>query len=241
MIRFDQSPKDPTSRREIRREKKERKRNRKRRKRGCGLSFPLLLLLFLFAIALWLRPQKEGPDPLDTLTQVPYYSLIVEISEKNGLPPPLTAAVIRQESRFLPEAQSPVGAQGLMQIMPDTGKYIAEKRGLSYSEKAINQPRTNIDYGTWLLKGFLDRFDGQIGTALAAYNAGPTVTAKWLKDPKYSKNGKTLDAIPYEETENYVRKVLTYYKLYKAQYPPKEGRPAPVPGRPEGGAAGGVK
>lgn len=222
MIHFEQSPRDPTDRREIRREKKERKRRRKQRKRGCGLSFPLLLLLVLFAAALWARPQKEESDPLDTLTQVPYYSLIVDLSKKNGLPPPLTAAVIRQESRFIPQARSRVGAQGLMQIMPDTGKYIAKKRGLAYSEKALDQPKTNIDYGTWLLKGFLDRFDGEIETALAAYNAGPTITAKWLKDPNYSRDGKTLYAIPYEETRNYVKKVMGYYQLYQAQYLEKD-------------------
>lgn len=204
------------------RKKEGRIRKKKKKEFGC---IPLSLLFFLVVAIIFITSSKHHKsNPLDHLTEVPYYSLIVEISEENGLPPPLTAAVIRQESGFRPKAQSPVGARGLMQIMPDTGKYIASKRGLRYSEESLDDPSTSIDYGTWLLRSFLERFDGEVETALAAYNAGPNITAKWLEDPHYSRDGKTLYSIPYKETSHYVKKVMGYYELYKEQYPPNKDK-----------------
>lgn len=145
---------------------------------------------------------------------IAYREEIFHYARQEGLDPALVAAVIRQESNFDPQAQSRVGAQGLMQLMPQTAEEIARKKGEDAAGDLYSID-TNLSYGSFYLAYLLDRFDGQTATALAAYNAGPTITAQWLEDPDYSADGKTLTSIPYRETSHYVKKVLAYYQEYK--------------------------
>ncbi|EFL50254.1 Lytic transglycosylase catalytic [Solidesulfovibrio fructosivorans JJ]] len=119
-------------------------------------------------------------------------------SRKNGLDPRLVYALIEQESRFNPCAVSPKGAQGIMQIMPDTQKVL----GLSEPF----DPERNIAAGTKYLRSMLDRFQTEV-MALAAYNAGPGAVAKHGGVP------------PYEETKDYVLKVVDRYFYLRQRYP----------------------
>lgn len=124
-----------------------------------------------------------------------YDHIILEASDKYDIPFHLLKAIIKVESGFNPDAVSKKGAVGLMQIMPDTNK------DLNISD--LYNPRENIMGGTSYFKKLLNKFNGKLTLALAAYNAGPTIV------------DKLNDIPPYRETENYVRKVMTYYNNFK--------------------------
>ena len=130
-----------------------------------------------------------------------------------GLDPAYVYGLIRQESRFIMDARSGVGAAGLMQLMPATAKWTAKKIGLAYTPAAIADRDTNLRLGNAYLKLVLDDMGGSQALAAAAYNAGPGRPRKW-------RDGPVLDAaawvenIPFAETRDYVKKVLsnsTYY------------------------------
>ena len=132
-----------------------------------------------------------------------------------GLDPAFVYGLIRQESRFIMDARSGVGASGLMQLMPSTAKWTAKKIGLPYSPALIADRDTNLRLGNAYLKLVLDDAGGSQALAAAAYNAGPGRPRKWREGP-------TLDAavwaenIPFPETRDYVKKVLSnsaYYAL----------------------------
>lgn len=149
-----------------------------------------------------------------------YRDLIDSYAAAQGIPPALVAAVIYNESRFDPEAVSYLGARGLMQIMEDTGSWIAMRLGeeSSYSFDSMFVPDTNIRYGTWYL-GYLSRlFDGDMVKIAAGYHAGQNAVAGWLKNPEYSADGLRLDKIPYPDTEQYVQRVVNAYEIYMRHY-----------------------
>lgn len=130
-------------------------------------------------------------------------------------------AVARQESRFKIDAVSSSGARGIMQLMPATAKETAQKMGLSYSpNKLVSDPAYNLQIGSTYLASQLDRFDGSLVLAAAAYNAGGGNAAKWIAafgDPRAPNVDPILwvELIPFEETRNYVRRVLANYVVYR--------------------------
>ncbi len=121
--------------------------------------------------------------------------------------------VARQESAFMYDARSPVGATGLMQLMPSTAKSVSRRQRLTYSKKRLIEPAYNIKLGSFYLKQLLKRYKGNRVLATAAYNAGPGNVKRWLK-----KFDGPLDIwienIPYSETRDYVQRVLTYSTIY---------------------------
>lgn len=121
-----------------------------------------------------------------------FSDLIQEASEKYGVKSELIEAVIKAESNFNPQAVSSAGAQGLMQLMPSTA------RGLGVTDSL--DPEQNINGGTSLLRSLLDRYDGNMQLALAAYNAGPGAVEAYQGIP------------PYQETQTYVQRVMDIYK-----------------------------
>lgn len=149
-----------------------------------------------------------------------YAQLVEQYAEENGLDPALVYAVIRTESSFRPLAQSSVGARGLMQLTEETFDWVAfrmdDQSGTTFED--LFDPETNIRYGTFLLKELLDQF-GSENNALCAYHAGWGNAKKWLADPQYAPDGKTIETIPFADTRGYVQKVLdtkeTYQKLYQ--------------------------
>lgn len=149
---------------------------------------------------------------------IEYEDTVKSKAKENGLPESIVFAVIRTESNFNSDAESRVGARGLMQITKDTYEWIDYYRGATGAEWGdFYTPEVNIDYGTWLLAYLYNEF-GCWETAIAAYNAGPNIVKKWLADAEYSDDGVTLHDIPYSETDNYVKKVMSYQKGYKNAY-----------------------
>ncbi|WP_129721280.1 lytic transglycosylase domain-containing protein [Xylanivirga thermophila] len=148
-----------------------------------------------------------------------YKDYIVKYSEEYELDPYLVMSVIWAESRFEPSATSHKGAAGLMQLMPDTAKWAAKKMGMKdYSDEIIYQPEVNIRLGCWYLNNLSRQFDGNVELMLAAYNGGSGNVRKWLGNKQFSADGQKLDNIPFEETKNYVSKVLNVYNRYKKLY-----------------------
>ena len=155
---------------------------------------------------------------ITTYYPLEYKETIAECGEQYGIDPNMICAVIATESRFSPEAESQKGAVGLMQIMPDTGEWIAGKLKMEFSEEDLKNPEINIRLGVWYLDFLAERFDGEQNTIIAAYNAGHGNVEKWLTEAQYSADGRTLDVIPFEETRNYVKKVNLAYEIYKTFY-----------------------
>lgn len=128
----------------------------------------------------------------------------------------LAYAVIRAESGFKKNAVSSAGAIGLMQLMPETANYIWKKLEGESVQDLFNV-KVNLRIGIYYLSYLSQKFS-DIDTVLSAYNAGEGNVSEWLKDDRYSDDGKTLKGIPFSETKNYVKKVKKFYKCYKILY-----------------------
>ena len=148
-----------------------------------------------------------------------YQQYIAKYSAEYDIPEEIIFAVIKIESSFRASVTSPVGAMGLMQMMPDTFEWLTGKYHLdeNLSASSLYDPEVNIRYGTYYLRYLKDKF-GDWSTVLAAYNAGEGNVAKWLADERYSSDGKTLHTIPFSETESYVKKVNNEIGIYRTLY-----------------------
>lgn len=134
----------------------------------------------------------------------------------------LTHALVRQESMFRVAVKSPVGARGLMQLMPATAQEEAQRQGLSYAPERLDEPAYNIALGSAFAQRQLDAFGGSYILALAAYNAGPGRVREWLAlfgDPRAQGIDPIdwVEAIPVYETRNYVQRVLENLQFYRAR------------------------
>lgn len=172
---------------------------------------------FLLTSVLWLIILLFiGYCALCILFPVKYADQILKYSEKYDLEPGFVCAVINTESRFEVSAESHKGARGLMQLMPATIDWAVENMGIeNFSYADIEDPDVNIEIGCWVLNFLSKQFNNNYELMAAAYNAGSGNVTKWLGDTKYSSDGEYLDYIPYKETENYVKKVMLYEKIYK--------------------------
>lgn len=149
-----------------------------------------------------------------------YQQDIVTYSEKNNIDPFLVAAIIKNESGFNHKAVSQVGAVGLMQIMPETGSWIAEQMGLKgYTDDQLYESKTNIRMGCWYVGELEHEFKRNMVLLLVAYNAGRGQAKEWMEQNSWDYNFNSPEQIPYPDTREYVVKVLRdrdkYYLLYK--------------------------
>lgn len=149
-----------------------------------------------------------------------FSELVTKYAEKYSLSEELLYAVIRTESGFRPDVVSHAGAQGLMQIMPDTHDWIEFKLGIKQPND-IFDAETNISYGTYFLSYLLNKYSDE-KCAIAAYNAGSASVDRWLSDTRYSNDGISLKEIPYDETKSYVEKVTKSKEIYKKLYRDKD-------------------
>lgn len=145
-----------------------------------------------------------------------YEEYIYKSSEENGLDPYFVMAVIKAESNYDPEAHSGV-ARGLMQLTDGTAFWIAGKMEIEFDERDLEDPKTNISMGCYYLKYLSDLYHDET-LLLASYNAGMGNVESWLGDARYSADSKKLDYIPFEETRDYVKKVVKYKEAYKKIY-----------------------
>jgi soluble lytic murein transglycosylase len=138
--------------------------------------------------------------------------VIREQSQEKDVDAALIAAVIYSESKFSDRTSS-AGARGLMQITPDAANEIERHSGgTTFKLKDLGDPEINIRYGTYLLRELLDRYDGDVAAALAAYNAGPGNADKW------GGSELSVEGIPFPETRAYVEEVLEKQSAYRDEY-----------------------
>jgi soluble lytic murein transglycosylase len=133
--------------------------------------------------------------------------------------------VIYAETKFDPRPSS-AGAQGLMQILPQTAEFLARRSGATtFTLSDLGTPQVNIAYGSYYLRYLLDRYDGQEMLALAAYNGGETNVDRWLARAQQAGQSLTISEIPFPQTQAYVEKVLQAQQQYRQTYPSELGYP----------------
>jgi soluble lytic murein transglycosylase len=161
--------------------------------------------------------RTRGETDYNQRFPMPFRDAVVKRSREIGLDPAYVYGLIRQESRFIMDARSGVGASGLMQIMPATARWTAKKIGLTgFTLDQLNDRDTNIAIGTGYLKLLIDDFEGALPLAAAAYNAGPGRPRNWRNGPVVIEGAAWAENIPFNETRDYVKKVLANTTNYAA-------------------------
>lgn len=186
----------------------------KRRVPVLGVLIGLIVLVLGASLVVyhawdWVLHQQYPQD---------YQEIVEEESARYELDPMLVYAVIRAESGFDAQAESAVGARGLMQLMPTTFDWLQEKdREELLPHDALFDPQVNIHYGCALLRLLIDLY-GNEETAICAYNAGIGTVSGWLEDTSISSDGASLRTIPYPETAAYLERVLNNRDMYQCLY-----------------------
>jgi soluble lytic murein transglycosylase len=190
-----------------------------RRARRIGWAVALLALLGV-ALGGWYQTHQAMPAWYARLWYpLEYEEAIVAEARRHDLEPALVAAVVNAESGFLPDARSSLGAVGLMQVLPETARFMARQPGRpSPPPDRLGDPEVNIAYGTRYLRYLVDRY-GTVPLALAAYNGGETNLTGWLDEA--ATRGEALDIpadIPFTETRGFVTRVLDTVPIYERTY-----------------------
>jgi soluble lytic murein transglycosylase len=159
--------------------------------------------------------RTRGEIDMNQRFPMPFRRELQARAREIGLDPAYVYGLIRQESRFVMDARSHVGASGLMQLMPATAKWTARKIGFDYKPELIVDRDTNLRLGTHYLKLVLDDFGGSQAMAAAAYNAGPSRPRRWREGPLLEP-AAWAENIPFAETRDYVKKVLSNSTYYAA-------------------------
>ncbi|MEG4167399.1 MULTISPECIES: transglycosylase SLT domain-containing protein [unclassified Microcoleus] len=162
---------------------------------------------------------RQQPIYWQALYPFPYLETIVKWSKERTINPVLVTALIRQESRFMPAIKSSVGATGLMQVMPETGAWVAQQ--ISLKKYSLENVDDNVKLGTWYLDHTHDEYKNNSMLAVASYNAGPNAVADWLKRFSFSDPDAFAEKIPFPETKGYVKSVFENYWNYLRIYNPE--------------------
>jgi soluble lytic murein transglycosylase len=171
-----------------------------------------MVLVAILAILAILPFALRVPDAvMRTIYPLRYEEIIRQVSEENDLEPTFVAAVIYTESRFRPDVKSHQNAYGLMQLLPQSARFIQRRSGI---EGDFRDPKVNIRLGTWFLGYLNDRYDGDERLMLAAYNSGEGSVDAWTSDEGFD----IEKDIPYKETRQYVNRALEAQKTYQDLY-----------------------
>ena len=177
------------------------------------------------AIRLGWRAAREltlnNPRVVMAVYPWPFRELIEFEAREFGLDPYLVTALIRQESNFMPFAESRAGARGLMQLMSATAAETARRMGVDWSDELLAVPDANLHIGAAYLAWLVRYFNHSIVAALAAYNAGPGTVSRWRRLPGYRDPVSLVERMPYEETRGHVKAVLRNRDIYRSLYPLK--------------------
>jgi len=189
------------------------KRRRRRRRATIGLAIGLLAALAAAVIV----PRLPGVVR-ELALPLAHEDIIRQQAGAKELDPSLVAAVIYAESKFR-DATSHAGARGLMQITPETARYIANlSGGTAFEQGDLATPQVNISYGAYYLRYLLRRYDQNTVLALAAYNGGEGNVDRWLAEASTSQRAFGKEQIPFTETREYVVRVLAARVSYREKY-----------------------
>lgn len=158
-----------------------------------------------------------------------YLPAIEEAAQQNNVKPAFLAAIILCESSYRKDAESSVGARGLMQVMPDTASWIAGKLGEenNFNIELMYDPLTNIRYGSWYIGYLSQMFGGDPVLVASAYHAGQGEVSGWLMNPDYSLDGQSIHINDMADgpTKQYAQRVVSAYAIYERLYFTKEEQP----------------
>ena len=188
---------------------------RDRQRVGYALLLGLVVLFLSFTVYFVSQIQSVQRN---YLYPYPYQEIVQQYAKKYHVDSSLCVAVVQVESRFKQTAVSHRGALGLMQIMPNTGKWIASQFDEEFSVEKLQEPETNIRYGIWYLASLRQEFEDNDVLALAAYNAGRGNVHAWMVENGWSMNFNDISSIPFAETREYVKRVLRSQAKYKELY-----------------------
>ena len=177
---------------------------------ALSVSFAVLTVIFFGSLSI-----------LRILYPTDYVNFVEFYAEENNLSESFVYAVIECESGYDEGAVSYADARGLMQLTPDTFRWLQSRKGETLSEEMLFDAQTNIRYGCYFYGILFDTY-GDEATAIAAYHAGMGNVSKWLKDERYSSDGKVLSDIPFKNTKKYVNKVIKTKNIYSKLYNGKE-------------------
>lgn len=208
--------------REIQTQKVRKRKRRRRKSGGClGRLFFLVILFSLVGVLGYQSCKALGLYNRILMSRYPmkYQSLVDKYAGEFGLDAAMVYGVIHTESKFDPYAVSSAQAKGLMQLRDETARDCAKELKISgFTTDSLFEPEVNIRLGCYYLKKLLKTYNGNIETAIAAYNGGPGNVDKWLKDQSISKEHGILSHIPFPETQNYVERVMRAYQTYQKLY-----------------------
>lgn len=157
-------------------------------------------------------------DDLSIRFPLAHEKLVINVANQYQQDPAIIFAIMRQESAFMHDAKSAVGALGMMQLMPATARESADKYQIPYqNEYDLLNVQTNLKIGNAHFNEVLQKYDNNLVYALAAYNAGSRHVSKWLKGAQNEATDIWIETIPFKETRNYVKNILTYYVIYQYQ------------------------
>ena len=178
----------------------------------------LIYILIMLILIMTYKLLNVEEKILEILYPIKYEEYVYKYSENLSIDPMLTFAIIKIESNFDSEAESPSGAIGLMQLMESTAKEQAAKLNIDYSREMLYKPETNLKLGLNYFNTLLDYYNQNYVLAFAAYNAGMGNVQKWIEDGIIQEDGSDVENIPFKETNMYVRKIIKTYELYKKIY-----------------------
>jgi soluble lytic murein transglycosylase len=191
-------------------------RRRSVRRRRIGL-LALVALAAAIVAAVMLPNVHKAVDAIRLPLR--HEDIIRQQADKKGIDPALIAGVIYAESHFRDGQVSAAGAQGLMQLTPETARYIARKSGgVAFKVDDLGTPQVNIAYGAYYLRYLMKRYGDNEAFALAAYNGGEGNVDRWIAKARAKDEALTIDAIPFAETRAYVTKVQDAQAEYRRTY-----------------------
>lgn len=177
----------------------------------------LSIILIIFIIIFCINYNKIKNITLKKIYKIDYSEYVEKYSEEYQVDKYLIYAIIKAESNFNEDAISSKGAKGLMQLMQTTAEEIASKIDLDLTEENILEPDININLGTKYISMLIQKYEN-IELSLTAYNAGSGNVDKWITNGVLKSDGSDIENVPYAETNNYVRKILRDYEIYKQIY-----------------------
>ena len=175
----------------------------------------LIICIFLLCVL------KVQNNIMKVLYPIEYENLVTLYSQEYQVDEYLVYAIIKAESNFEIDAVSSKGAKGLMQLMENTAKDVVKRVNIDISSEDLSEkllePDININLGTKYISILLQKY-GNIPVALTAYNAGIGTVDNWIEKGIIKENGEDIENVPYKETNQYVRKILGSYKIYRELY-----------------------
>ena len=175
--------------------------------------FIVLVVIITILIVIFLNKNTI----MKSIYIIKYSEFVEKYSKEYDVDKNLIYACIKAESNFNENAESKKGAKGLMQLMDSTGKEIAKGLDMSIDDDDLFEPEINIKLGTKYISKMLKKYEN-IELALAAYNAGSGNVDSWINSNKIKSDGTDVENIPFKETNNYVRKILRDYRIYRELY-----------------------